>query len=66
MIYETNTNLGGDECGNSSIASETLQRCLIMTENSSAEYLLVSARTFAATSCLQIPFFFSDFTQVWK
>jgi hypothetical protein len=64
MIDETNTNLGGAACGNSSIASEALQRCLIMAENSSAEYSLVSARTFAATSCLQIPFFFSNVTQV--
>jgi hypothetical protein len=50
MIDETNTNLGGAECGNSSIASEALLRCLIMVENSSADYSLVSARTFAATS----------------
>jgi hypothetical protein len=43
MIDETNTNLGGAECDNSSSSSETLQRCLIMAENTSAEYSMVSA-----------------------
>ena len=57
MIDETNTNLGDAECGNSSSSSEALQRCLIMAENTSAEYSLVSARNFAAASCLQIPSF---------
>jgi len=57
MVDETNANLGGAECGNSSSASESLQRCLIMGENTSAEYSLASARTFAAASCLKIPSF---------
>jgi len=43
MIDETNTNLGGAECGNSSNARDALQRCLIMVENTSAECSLVSA-----------------------
>jgi hypothetical protein len=55
MIDERSTNLGVAECDNSSSASEALQRCLIMAENTSAEYSVVSARTFAATPCLQIP-----------
>jgi hypothetical protein len=57
MIDETNTNLGGAEFGNSISANEALQRCLITAENTSAEYSLISARNFAATSCLQIPSF---------
>jgi hypothetical protein len=55
VIDETNTNLGVAECDNSSSTSEALQRCLIVAENTSAEYSVVSARTFAATPCLQIP-----------
>jgi len=41
MTDETNTNLGGAECGNSSSASDALQRCLVMAENTSAGYSLV-------------------------
>jgi hypothetical protein len=43
MIDETNTNLGGAGSDNSSSSREALQRYLIMAENTSAEYSLVSA-----------------------
>jgi len=57
MVDEIDANLGGAECGNSSSASEALQRCLIMSENTSAVYSLVSVPTFAAMSFLKIPSF---------